>query len=43
MLAAVRPAETAGNYWSGLIDDVRIYRRALPAAEVGALAALTCD
>jgi hypothetical protein len=36
-------AESAGNYWSGMIDDVRIYRRALSAAEVGALITLTCD
>jgi hypothetical protein len=36
-------AEAADNYWSGMIDDIRIYRRALSAGEVGALAALTCD
>jgi hypothetical protein len=28
------PANTSGTYWPGLIDDVRIYNRALSAAEV---------
>jgi hypothetical protein len=43
LAARIGAAEGAGNYWSGMIDDVRIYYRALPIAEVGAPAALTCD
>jgi hypothetical protein len=27
----------AGSYFSGLIDDVRVYNRALSAAEIAAL------
>jgi hypothetical protein len=36
-------AEDARNFWSGVIDDVRIYDRALSAGEIGELYALTCD
>ena len=36
-------AEDPENYFAGAIDDVRIYDRALSAAEVAELYALTCD
>ncbi len=36
-------AEVSSNNWHGLIDDVRIYNRALAATEVSQLVALTCD
>jgi len=36
-------AEDARNFWSGVIDDVRIYDRALSGGEIGELDALTCD
>jgi hypothetical protein len=36
-------AEEAANYWTGAIDDVRIYNRALSTAEISELYALTCD
>jgi hypothetical protein len=29
---------TPGQFWRGVIDDVRIYNRALAAAEIAALA-----
>src|ERR1019366_18455 len=29
---------TGGDYWQGSIDEVRVYNRALSAAEIGALA-----
>lgn len=34
-----RQVNGAGEYWNGLIDDVRVYSRALTAAEIAALAA----
>ncbi len=34
---------SGGNYWSGLIDDVRIYSRALTASEIQTLYAQTKD
>ena len=34
-----RSGGSSNNYWKGLIDDVRIYSRALSSSEVGALAA----
>jgi len=30
--------QTSNRYWNGLIDDVRLYNRALAAAEIGVLA-----
>jgi hypothetical protein len=38
-LAAMRiGANEGGNYFTGLIDDVRIYDRALTAGEIAAIA-----
>jgi hypothetical protein len=42
--AAVRPMRIGstccpGDVWIGVIDDVRVYNRALSAAEIAALAA----
>src|SRR6185295_1188673 len=34
-----RQINGAGEYWNGLIDDVRVYNRALTAAEIAALSA----
>jgi hypothetical protein len=42
-VSRIGAAEVPSNNWIGLIDDVRIYDHALNAAEVSALAALSCD
>ena len=42
-IGAAEVVAGTGNFWSGSIDDVRIYDRALSSAEVGQLYALTCD
>src|SRR5690606_11762249 len=34
-----KQVNNGAEYWNGLIDDVRLYNRALTAAEVAALAA----
>jgi hypothetical protein len=34
----VSPDETSGTFFSGLVDDVRIYNKALSAEEIAALA-----
>lgn len=42
-VSRIGAAEQVANNWYGLIEDVRIYSRALSGAEVEELAALTCD
>jgi hypothetical protein len=42
-VSRIGAAEVSENYWTGSIDDVRVYDRALSAAEVAALVAAACD
>jgi hypothetical protein len=42
-VSRIGAAEVSANYWTGSIDDVRVYARALSAAEVTALVGSTCD
>jgi hypothetical protein len=42
-VSRIGAAEGVLNYWTGMIDDVRIYNRALSSGDVAALFTLTCQ